>query len=454
MSARRRSPFDGPERIDRIKGNMRMDRKPNATRISDPSHPYGKRKEIDNVMKKARQQPANEYWDKKLLEAEEKDPGRWKHSGYKKMYVNGVRRSRSPVIPGMIRKTPPQRHMQQVPNYPVRRRAPTPEKYRPKSPPLRYARKSPPPPRNDLKPKEIPYRPKRPMSPPPPKARTPSISSCSDSQCSGCSSDDDDRRVVDKRHRTMSRHGPINRMRPMSPEEVEHISKKKVKDVSPKRRHLKRPASPEIEKTRREITSPIPRKKDKSDKARTRIKIEGEKRRRRSPSSGSDDSTSSGGTFSALTATTRISLNERFGKMAQWNNDRKYDMSNMKITKNSEGGDRSAVMIQEQNLRESPMRSFSFSQYTKGEGHYPEELLQHSSAQALGLNAWDDVRVRFDYYKSKGYLRDLTLQDYIKWEEWWYRYQEWLKQERYFEMIERNMMRRRRKKIPIQQRLN
>lgn len=34
MSARRRSPFDGPERIDRIKGNMRMDRKPNATRIS------------------------------------------------------------------------------------------------------------------------------------------------------------------------------------------------------------------------------------------------------------------------------------------------------------------------------------------------------------------------------------------------------------------------------------
>jgi hypothetical protein len=138
--------------------------------------------------------------------------------------------------------------------------------------------------------------------------------------------------------------------------------------------------------------------------------------------------------------------------MAQWNNDRKYDMSNMKITKNSEGGDRSAVMIQEQQVREEPpMRSFS--QYS-GEGHFPEELLAQSSAQALGLNAWDDVRVRFDYYKSKGYLRDLTLQDYQQWEQWWYRYQEWLKQERYFEMVERNMMRRRRKKIPIQQRLN
>lgn len=160
--------------------------------------------------------------------------------------------------------------------------------------------------------------------------------------------------------------------------------------------------------------------------------------------------------------------------MAQWNNDRKYDMSNMKITKNSDGAVQvdltgtidfaklrltkldfklfSAVMIQEQQVRESPpMRSFT--QFS-GEGHFPEELLAQSSAQALGLNAWDDVRVRFDYYKSKGYLRDLTLQDYKKWEEWWYRYQEWLKQERYFEMIERNMMRRRRKKMPIQQRLN
>lgn len=188
-----------------------------------------------------------------------------------------------------------------------------------------------------------------------------------------------------------------------------------------------------------------------SNQIRTRVKVEGEKRRR-TPSTASEDSTSSGGSFPALTATTRISLSERFGKMAQWNNDRKYDMSNMKITKNSEGGDRSAVMIQEQQVRESPpMRAFS--QYS-GEGHFPEELLAAGSAQALGLGAWDDVRVRFDYYKSKGYLRDLTLQDYQRWEEWWYRYQEWLKQERYFEMIERNMMRRRRKKMPIQQRLN
>lgn len=111
-------------------------------------------------MKKARQQPANEYWDKKLLEAEDKDPNRWKHTGYKKMYVNGnphnpmQRKSRSP-----IRKTPPRiiRHQQS----PIRRRMSTPDRYR-----ERYARKSPPR-TTEMKSKELYMRPKRPMSPPP-----------------------------------------------------------------------------------------------------------------------------------------------------------------------------------------------------------------------------------------------------------------------------------------------
>lgn len=95
-----------------------------------------------------------------------------------------------------------------------------------------------------------------------------------------------------------------------------------------------------------------------------------------------------------------------------------------------------------------------------------------------GLSSWDDVRVRYEYYKGRGYLRDLDLQvstneiyillnsiqiillylqqDYVKWEEWWYRYQEWLKQERFYEMWERTQMNRRRnkKKVPISQRLN
>lgn len=39
-------------------------------------------------MKKARAN-TNDYWDKKLLEVEEKDPNRWRHSGFKKMYIEG-----------------------------------------------------------------------------------------------------------------------------------------------------------------------------------------------------------------------------------------------------------------------------------------------------------------------------------------------------------------------------
>jgi NF-kappa-B-activating protein len=126
-------------------------------RAIDPSHPAGKRKEIDNVMKKARQQPANEYWNKKILEVEEKDPNRWKHTGFKKMYVNGVRksRSRSPRKPPLSPRSRP-------PPSPVRRRpSRTPERYKPRSPPLRYAR--------DLPKSKEAYRTgkNRPISPPP-----------------------------------------------------------------------------------------------------------------------------------------------------------------------------------------------------------------------------------------------------------------------------------------------
>lgn len=107
-------------------GKLRMDRQPIVTRISgkasslhdyqliadkqlisvdelklylknfrsDPSLPIGRRKEIDNVMKKARAN-TNDYWDKKLLEVEEKDPNRWRHTGYKKMYIEGESSSES-----------------------------------------------------------------------------------------------------------------------------------------------------------------------------------------------------------------------------------------------------------------------------------------------------------------------------------------------------------------------
>lgn len=64
---------------------LRMD----SNLISSKSHREcsEKRKELDNVMRKARESQSN-YWNKKLLEVEEKDPNRWRHSGFKEMYVS------------------------------------------------------------------------------------------------------------------------------------------------------------------------------------------------------------------------------------------------------------------------------------------------------------------------------------------------------------------------------
>lgn len=153
----------------------------------DPSLPIGKRKEIDNVMKKARAGSTNEYWDKKLLEAEEKDPNRWRHSGYKKMYIedesssdsgadafrfnrNRASRSRSRSRNRKSPPTSPLRRQGEVRRQsPMRRRSP-PDIRRPRSPERRprtppspvMKRRSPP-----MKQRAIIPRSKRPPSPPP-----------------------------------------------------------------------------------------------------------------------------------------------------------------------------------------------------------------------------------------------------------------------------------------------
>lgn len=39
---------------------------------------------------------------------------------------------------------------------------------------------------------------------------------------------------------------------------------------------------------------------------------------------------------------------------------------------------------------------------------------------------WDDIRVRHKYYTDKGYFgHDMTLEELMRWEEWWMRYLEW-----------------------------
>uniref|UniRef100_A0A182LSF3 Uncharacterized protein n=1 Tax=Anopheles culicifacies TaxID=139723 RepID=A0A182LSF3_9DIPT len=613
---------------------LRMDRNPSRAKITDPSHPAGKRKEIDNVMKKARAFP-NETWDKKLLEVEEKDPNRWRHTGYKKLYIeddpsssdsergpggagggagggrygNG-RRSRSPRSPRPTHRRSPspmqamrKRHISPLSPVPMRRRSPSPSpinrkppppepKRRPRSPSPRMRRKSPmgmmrrpmspgemrrrpsPPGMGPDSPRRVPRRmsphlgpppskggrlppvprSKRPPSPPPRMSRSASMSSCSDDSCSGCSVDDHRRR----RRRSRGRSPPHNngpkglrregltgnhesRLRPMSPPPVDprrkhlpppeplpkghRVLEKSSRDhrlpgrsgpQQPPEQRSRRPQTPDSDRAlsppkrtkhagKSSSTVPAPEEarppkvraskqqvappsdvagsnghdagasraasssqtalaaaassssstthkkhhKDKSaDKLRARVKIEGEPKRRsrpRSPSSGSEESSSSESSLPRFTATTRMTLSERFGKMAQWSVDRS-NMENMRITKNSAGGDLK-VMIEEE--LEAPPTRYTYSPAPAG--HFPEELMTTGPS---GLSSWDDVRVRYEYYKGRGYLRDLDLQDYIKWEEWWYKYQEWLKQERYYELWERSQMNRRRKKIPIAQRLN
>lgn len=125
-------------------------------------------------MKKARAS-TNEYWDKKLLEAEEKDPNRWRHTGYKKMYIEGessseseretfrYNRNRSSRSRSRNRKTPPVS--------PVRRRSPTDRRRSPQSPVL-ARRRSPRSPDSRLRqrsppePQQIRRRPRSPPEPP------------------------------------------------------------------------------------------------------------------------------------------------------------------------------------------------------------------------------------------------------------------------------------------------
>lgn len=68
------------------------------------------------------------------------------------------------------------------------------------------------------------------------------------------------------------------------------------------------------------------------------------------------------------------------------------------------------VMIEEQavaaaveDMGPPPRREYS----PAPAGHFPEELALTAPS---GLMSWDDVRVRYEYYKARGYLRDLDLQ--------------------------------------------
>lgn len=141
----------------------------------------------------------------------------------------------------------------------------------------------------------------------------------------------------------------------------------------------------------------------------------------------------------------RMTLSERFGKLAQLSSQRQeYEGVRMKIVR--EGGQDKKVYLETGRLQS---RSPSPSGRSRATHPAHERWLQEHQAEyreyqerygeirqwdphrdlprELPQN-WDDVHVRYRYYKESGYFgdRSITLDDYLKWEQWWYRYRDWL----------------------------
>ncbi|XP_056633792.1 serine/arginine repetitive matrix protein 1 isoform X1 [Diorhabda sublineata] len=515
MSSRRRSRSRDKKNVST---KLRMDTKPQAIRITDPSLPAGRRREIDNVMKKARAQKSPNsgvFWDKKLLEVEAKDPNRWRHSGYKSLYIDGSSspssngrrsRSRSPLrhssspTPGgrrtpSMRRASPAVYGGRSARSPRSPRSPPPRSARSRSrsssPPTR--RRSPPSYRRSL-PRGRPRSPPSPREPPSSRhirrsVSNSSISSCSDDSCSVCSPKGHRNARSRSKSRSPRARKPAPkiisppksrvRQRPPSPSPVPRRVAKPttpppIPRKLPKPNPSDRPTDP-----RRQPPPPRPRGSTgeiinvrgvKPPAKPTAVKKSGEKQmvkpmllkrikkertgnRPGSPGAESSGSADSGHTLlpTPIVATTSLTLSERFGKIAQWSADReRREMENMRITKT---GSNMKVLVEEDDfLYGSPPRRYSLSPVPTG--HFPDKLM--SSGQSR-MAAWDDVRVRYQYYKDLGYLRDLTLDDYVKWEEWWYKYQDWLANERHYEhwlASQGGGRRRGKKRLPASKRLN
>lgn len=101
------------------------------------------------MMKKARANNSGDYWDKKLLDIEEKDPNRWRHTGFKKMYIEGDSSpdngpSAAPEHYRDTRDAPRRNAAPSPPRIRDRDRIPLPRRRSPRSPPRDLRREMPP----------------------------------------------------------------------------------------------------------------------------------------------------------------------------------------------------------------------------------------------------------------------------------------------------------------------
>nr|CAI5844300.1 unnamed protein product [Callosobruchus analis] len=381
-------------------------------------------------MKKARAQKSptsGAFWDKKLLEVEAKDPNRWRHSGYKSLYMDGSRspspRSRSRSRSRTRSPLPPRRSP----------RSPPPMRRSPRSPPYRARSPRSPPPRRTSRGRRSSSA-RRPPSPAPPTTVHPHQGHREGRPATAPSAAVPTNPVLSRSFSPA--HVPVKGRlgrppspppkrvgRPMTPPTMPRpkILPPSDRPTDPRRqpppprprgaggevidvrgvRPSKLPPSQSASGTKKKPAPPAEKQKPMLLK---RIKKErtGPKRPGSPESSASDDSAASSPSPppAPIVATTSMPLSERFSKIAQWSADRERrgDIENMRITKT--GGSMKVMLL--------------------------------TAAQSRTAS-WEDVRVRYQYYKELGYLRDLTLDDYIKWEEWWYKYQDWLANERHYE---------------------
>lgn len=135
----------------------------------------------------------------------------------------------------------------------------------------------------------------------------------------------------------------------------------------------------------------------------------------------------------------KMTLSERFGKLAQLSSQRQeYDGVRMKIVR--EGGQDKKVYLEAGLGSRSPSplhpaherwlaeHQTEYADYQRRYGDVRSWDPHRDLPRDLPPN-WEDVGVRYRYYKQSGYFGDrhISLDDYLKWEEWWYQYRDWLK---------------------------
>jgi len=476
----------------------RGDKRASSSRARSKDSP---RRELENVVKRARKdRDQSQYWINKVLEAEEKDPNRWKHSGFKELYTD--RRSRSisrrssssfssSCSRSSMHRSSSRRRRKPISRSPDLRRSRRSSSLRRGSPLSRR--------RSPLSSRRSPYRARRsPLtlhsrrrrrsssespiangsrirrsrslsrrrraSPvlgrnrripsPPPKGRgsrkhgrkriqnssaeevrSSSVSTCSDSHCSVCEaripaarrepppeplarpkSPKMSRPIIPIHERSRSRSFSVPRYTPVV--EVSSTTTGLPKNGPPpeplpiKTKRVKKVKSHKKKKSHRSKSSHI----ETAVIHQPTIKVE----------SMSEEESSVGGSDMPMSSSSggHLTLSERFSKMAQMGRAHELPQRSLRVT----AGDDFRVEIG------SPPHPFP----TPALGSLPEGT------------SIEDVKGRFAYYKDQGYLGDLTLTDYVKWEEWWYKYQDWLEAERAYDVhLDRYRDRRYRDEPPI-----